>query len=452
MISQLFIFLIETSVCLMAFYLLFKMVFERYTFFQWSRFYLLGSVVLSIIIPLLDFPVNVSAQPEFIESSMMAIEQTEGLLSVNGVAMDGITLPESSNDYPFSTTLFLVYCIGTVITFVIFTIRFYTLTRLLRDSTQQHNNGYKLIEISTGKLPFSFLDYIFIPINNKLSPIERQQIIKHELVHISQRHSWDILFVEAIAIFLWFNPLLWFYKNSLKETHEFIADAVVEGVNTTDYSMLLLRLATKKSFSLTNGFAKIPIKNRIIMLHKNKTNNVKKISFFSAIPLAIMLIFIFSFSLKEEVRESIVQKSPEIPTALIAADTIPSIKPINENDINKLVSGYGMRIHPKYKTKKMHTGVDFAAKIGVPVLSTADGIIKMTKQNVVGHGLHIRVKHGGNFSTMYSHLSKISVSEGEPVLKGDTIGLVGNSGYSTGPHLHYEVIKNGEMVNPVNYF
>jgi len=382
----------------------------------------------------------------------MAIEQTEGLLSADGVVMDGSSLPESTNYYSFSTILFLAYCVGVVIAFVILAIRFYTLGRLLRNSTKQQNNGYKLIDIPTGKSPFSFLDYIFIPIHNKLSTIERQQIIEHELVHISQRHSWDILFVEAVAIFLWFNPLLWFYKSSLKETHEFIADAAVEGVNTTDYSMLLLRLATQNSLSLTNGFAKIPIKNRIIMLHKNKTNNMKKISFFSAIPLAIILVFIFSFSLKEEVKESTVQIAPEISIALVTTDTIPSIKPIDENDINKLVSGYGMRIHPKYKTKKRHTGVDFTAMIGVPVLSTADGIIKMTKHNIEGYGLHIRVKHGESFTTMYSHLSKITVFAGDYVKKGDIIGLVGNTGYSTGPHLHYEVIKNGKKVNPADYF
>ncbi len=452
MISQLFIFLIETTVCLIAFYLLFKLVFEQFTFFQWNRFYLLGSIVLSIVIPLLDFQVNVSAQPEFVKNSMMAIEQTEGLLSADGVAMDGTSLPESTIDYSFSTILFLAYCVGAVITFIIFGIRFYTLARLLRNSPQQQNNGYKLIEIPTDKSTFSFLDYIFISNNYRITKEERKQIINHELVHISQRHSWDILFVEIVTIFLWFNPLLRFYKNSLKVTHEYIADEMVNKENTTNYSMLLLRLASQNSFSLTNGFAKIPIKNRIIMLHKNKTNNMKKISFFSAMPLAVILVFIFSFSLKEEVKESIMEIAPDAPIALITTDTIPSIKPIDENNINKLASGYGMRIHPKYKTKKMHTGVDFTAMIGVPVLSTADGIIKMTKHNTEGHGLHIRVKHGESFTTMYSHLSKITVFTGDYVKKGDIIGLVGNTGYSTGPHLHYEVIKNGKKVNPADYF
>jgi murein DD-endopeptidase MepM/ murein hydrolase activator NlpD len=132
--------------------------------------------------------------------------------------------------------------------------------------------------------------------------------------------------------------------------------------------------------------------------------------------------------------------------------SIPAIQPISNKDLSRLASGFGYRIHPVYKTMRMHTGIDFTAPIGTPVYATGDGVVAGNADGYSGYGKLIVINHGYGYSTFYAHLSKINVKPGQRVKRGDVIGLVGTSGISTGPHLHYEVRKNGEPINPINYF
>jgi murein DD-endopeptidase MepM/ murein hydrolase activator NlpD len=111
-----------------------------------------------------------------------------------------------------------------------------------------------------------------------------------------------------------------------------------------------------------------------------------------------------------------------------------------------------MRIHPIYKTLKMHTGVDFVCAIGTPVYATGDGIVMYVEKGVQGYGEMVVINHGYGYKTLYAHLSRKAVRPGQKVKRGEIIGYTGNSGLSTGPHLHYEVRKNNIPVNPVNFF
>ncbi len=131
--------------------------------------------------------------------------------------------------------------------------------------------------------------------------------------------------------------------------------------------------------------------------------------------------------------------------------SIPAIVPI-EKGTQRLVSGFGPRIHPIYKTLRPHTGVDFTAPTGTPVYSPGNGIVKTVERNRHGYGLMVVIDHGYGYETLYAHLSKFNVRKGQEVKRGEIIGFVGNTGVSTAPHLHYEVIRQGKKVNPVNYF
>ncbi len=116
-----------------------------------------------------------------------------------------------------------------------------------------------------------------------------------------------------------------------------------------------------------------------------------------------------------------------------------------------MASGYGYRVDPIYGTAKFHEGMDFASNIGTPVYATGNGIVKFAKWHS-GYGNLIEIDHGFNYVTRYAHLSEISVATGQQVKRGDLIGKVGNTGKSTGPHLHYEVRLRGIPQNPVNYY
>ena len=132
--------------------------------------------------------------------------------------------------------------------------------------------------------------------------------------------------------------------------------------------------------------------------------------------------------------------------------SIPAIQPVANIDLKRMASGYGVRMHPIYKTLKMHTGMDFTASVGTEVYATGNGKVVHVEKSRRGYGFHMIIDHGYGFKTLYGHMSKFNVRRGEQVKRGQVIGYVGNTGGSTGPHLHYEVIKNGEKVNPINYY
>jgi hypothetical protein len=136
--------------------------------------------------------------------------------------------------------------------------------------------------------------------------------------------------------------------------------------------------------------------------------------------------------------------------AMFAA--IPAIQPIANKQLLALASGFGIRIHPVYKVRKMHTGIDFAAPIVTPIYATADGKIDEVSVKFSGYGKMIIIDHGFGYKTRYAHMHEFAVRQGQNVKRGELIGYVGDTGLSTAPHLHYEVIMNGTLINPVHYF
>ncbi|HNW90622.1 MAG TPA: M23 family metallopeptidase [Bacteroidales bacterium] len=130
---------------------------------------------------------------------------------------------------------------------------------------------------------------------------------------------------------------------------------------------------------------------------------------------------------------------------------IPAIQPVSKKR-STVISGFGYRIHPIYKTSRMHTGIDFMAKTGTPIYATGDGVVIDPKGNQSGYGIVCVINHGFGYQSLYGHMSKINVRPGQKVKRGEVIGYVGSTGLSVAPHCHYEIIKNGIKINPVNYF
>ncbi|MFH0999239.1 MAG: M23 family metallopeptidase, partial [Bacteroidota bacterium] len=131
---------------------------------------------------------------------------------------------------------------------------------------------------------------------------------------------------------------------------------------------------------------------------------------------------------------------------------IPAIQPISDKYKRRISAFYGYRIHPIYKTKIFHEGIDFSAPVGTDVYASGDGVVVEASRSNYGYGNIIEIDHGYSYTTVYAHLNGFKVREGERVKRGQTIGSVGNSGLSTGPHLHYEVRKSGNRVNPIYFF
>ncbi len=131
---------------------------------------------------------------------------------------------------------------------------------------------------------------------------------------------------------------------------------------------------------------------------------------------------------------------------------IPAIMPVSNSDLKRTASGWGYRIHPVYKISKFHFGMDFTASTGTNIYATGDGIVRTIDIDNNGYGMHVIIDHGFGYRTLYGHMSGFNVKIGEAVKRGSIIGYVGNTGTSTGAHLHYEVHKNGVPVNPQHYY
>lgn len=131
---------------------------------------------------------------------------------------------------------------------------------------------------------------------------------------------------------------------------------------------------------------------------------------------------------------------------------IPAIQPVKNENLKRIASGYGWRSDPFTKVKKFHNGMDFSAPRGTPVYATGDGRIERADNRATGYGNHIRMNHGYGYTSLYAHLYKFNVRVGQRVKRGDVIGFVGSTGRSQGPHLHYEIFKDGEHINPINFY
>lgn len=130
---------------------------------------------------------------------------------------------------------------------------------------------------------------------------------------------------------------------------------------------------------------------------------------------------------------------------------LPAIQPVLNKDLARMASGFGWRIDPIYHTQRFHEGMDFVAPTGTEIFATGDGTISRAGWEQ-GYGNCVKINHGFGYETLYAHMSKIKVRIGQRVKRGDVIGLVGNTGKSTAPHLHYEVHYKGQIMNPQNYY
>lgn len=145
-----------------------------------------------------------------------------------------------------------------------------------------------------------------------------------------------------------------------------------------------------------------------------------------------------------------ITKLAEEKEKLLAA--IPAIQPVSNKDLTRMASGYGMRSDPFTKVRKMHWGMDFTAPRGTPIYATGDGVVERADNGATGYGNHIRIDHGYGYVSLYAHLYKYNVKKNQKVKRGDLIGFVGSTGRSQAPHCHYEIFKDGQRINPINFY
>jgi beta-lactamase regulating signal transducer with metallopeptidase domain len=423
-------YLLKVSVCLAVFYFLFTCLFSTKTFFSFNRAYLLFALVASMIIPIVTF------------SSFENPYAFDGVdLSASFLEPENVLLPlqNQSTTKPVSIIGFLevLYIAGIVFMVARFLIFIYKIIDLRRNGQTVELGQLRVVRTKLSH-PFAFFNSIFLPENETSS-----LILKHERVHVEQFHLIDLLIVEVISIVLWFNPMLILYRRSIRLQHEYLADAstIHSGIPIESYLECLVNEIQAKSFSYPiSQFYSNSIKKRINMITKTKMSWPISLVYLLVIPVVCVLLF--SFSTRPDVHLP-------VRAIVIEADDEPSIFPVDMKKA-EMVSGYGMRMHPTLKVKRLHTGIDLELAEGEIVVATADGTV--IESNSDGkRGIYLLIKHNDTFTTAYFHFKNVVVKRGDKIEKNQTIGYVGSTGLSLFPHLHYEVIKNGKPVDPMDY-
>ncbi|MXV53138.1 hypothetical protein GS399_19400 [Pedobacter sp. HMF7647] len=280
---ELSIYLAKVSICTMVFYLLYHFLFSNYTFFKYNRWYLLSTLVLSFVIPATTLQV---------EKKLTVPIVTVGKAGVN-VIHNNISLltdpeasdPGSPNSYlPLKNLLLVVYVCGVAFLFFKLTGGFFYLLATGRKFTRL--DGIRYISVSpTSRLRnSSFFNYVFI--DESLNDGDRSKVINHELVHVGRLHFLDKILGNLSVCVLWFNPFAYAFLDAMDANHDFEADELSSAEHQKgDYARLILNLAQSETYSLTNQFSKLPLKKRISMLFKKPTNKMKKLMYFTTLPI-----------------------------------------------------------------------------------------------------------------------------------------------------------------------
>ena len=282
----------EVSLCWAVFYLLFSLLLSNTTFFQYNRWYLLFSLVVGLFLPLVEFPTWENPEmTQFQETYLAPIS-----IGVETFEQQVITItPENGTDY-LNLVPAAIYSLGFLISTLLLLKGLWQIWQLFRASKREKKEGYTLVITRELHLPFSFFNYLFWSEKQADNPHDTEQILRHELAHIRGRHSFDVLVIELLCLFFWWNPLIYLYRHSMRNLHEFLADAaVLENTHCRQYGHLLLRqFQSGLTFALANNFIHSQLKKRIKMMTKTKSRQFMQLKYLLILPLFILLAMVFS--------------------------------------------------------------------------------------------------------------------------------------------------------------
>ncbi len=422
MMSDLIVYLLKVSAIFSILTLVYFIFFRRLTFHKLNRAVLLLSIPISLVLPILN--IGYYSPVAYDLSEIEWISTSESEIIVNSASVS------SNQDLDISLVIEIAYWIGFAVVVMLLVSNAIKLFHKIKASRKVNSLGFSIIRTEVPGV-FSCFKWVFIP--KQIEYKYDDPIIKHELAHLRLFHSYDLIITELFIAFIWFNPFVFLFRKLLRSVHEFQADDYVlsDSIKKSDYLNIMLdSLMSTNHFSLASNFKSLTIKNRIEMITKNKNKKAAIMRYALLGPMIALILMSFS----------------------VTEGSKPSIKPIEEGKYKRISSGFGKRMHPILKVEKMHLGIDFSTEIGTPIRATGDGIISLIKTDKKAHGKQVQIDHGSGIVSAYCNLNEFAVKEGQKVKKGEVIAYSGNTGASTAPHLHYEVLLNGKNVDPMNYF
>ncbi|MBK7873106.1 MAG: TonB family protein [Saprospiraceae bacterium] len=283
-------YILEVSLCWAAFYFLYWLLLSRETFFHFNRWYLMSTFILSLIIPKADWQL-----PQPMAESDIAVVYFQPIT----VGMESLEVTVTATALTPSIgvmdVLGWIYWIGVALVACRFLIGFIQIIRFYRKSERQQRDGYELVLSEKKHAPFSFFNRLFLSKKMELNPEDQQNILRHELAHIRGGHSIDVVLLELAGILFWCSPFVYMYRRSLRNVHEYIADAeVLLTTKKKQYGHLLIRQSQSgHSIAIANHFHS-QLKKRILMMMRNQSKRRAMLKYLLVIPLTLTVMLVFS--------------------------------------------------------------------------------------------------------------------------------------------------------------
>jgi len=314
---QIIEYLLKVSIALALVYIFYQLVLRRLTFYNWNRWYLIGYALLSFVIPFMNIT-------DFLFKHELDEVQFVRMVPVYNL---NVRVTDTGFEWNSWNIAIAVLITGILIMGLRMLVQFFSLRKMKAKARLLNEGDIQLFHVEDHIMPFSFRNGIYI--NSKLHTEEElQEIIRHEFVHVKQKHSIDILFAEFLCMLLWFHPAAWLIRKAIRQNLEFIADEQVlqEGVDKKQYQYLLLKVVGNNHYSIASNFNFSSLKNRIIMMNQIKSARVQVIRFLFILPLVAVLLLAF-----REVRQT--EQRKDFQQQLLLKDTIPAteIETINVN-------------------------------------------------------------------------------------------------------------------------
>ena len=356
--NNLSMYLVETAICLVLFYSIYRIFLQKETFFLFNRYYLIATALLSFIIPALNFNFNGNSD----------VIIYNNVLSTVVVGADGFEQIVSNK---LSTQQILTYLYAFGVAFFLFrlVLQIFQLLIIIKQNEIKHANNLRFVITNKNISPFTFLNIIFLN-SSGISEKNMEKIIAHEQAHVKQLHFIDLIILELFTIVQWFNPVIWVYRKSLKEVHEYLADEDVlkQGYDSINYQKLIFNsIAGTENYELTSNFNCSLTKKRLIMMTKIKTPKSAKLKVLVLLPIVTVLILAFACS-KNDDKAKVIEKSATIEntndSVYYEVDEMPEF----EGGINELRNLIATNI--KYPEQAKKDGVEGKVYVSFTVSKT----------------------------------------------------------------------------------
>ena len=444
------IYLLKASICITVFFLIYRYIYNKYSFFEWNRIFLITTILLSLLIPLIKqqwLQDSSKLNFSFTDILFVNLQNNEIFISTNKSSSFFTKIYDfiSSRKYLTIINIVLIIYISGIIRYTIIFVRnLLSINKLKKNAQKSKIENYTIYQIKSKITAFSFFRNIFT--NNRfteLSKREQEQIIEHEKIHIKQLHTLDVLFFEIINIIFWFNPLNKQIKKALVANHEFIVDSeLIKKDSSYNYSKLMLKLSGENKLNIINNYVAGQLKNRVNLIINPEKEKIRKIRFLSSIPVILLIIFtfIFTFNILETSK-----RNKEIVHTEFIFPVKNNYKIITPFFSEKIITDPNNK---NIKFKISHEKLTIETESFAKIYATSEGtILKIDTINNWGiQEINITLKFNENYTAIYEKLAKTSVKEKQKVKKGQKIGLTGDKRLY--PVINYQLLYNQQPIMP----